>query len=340
MLHDFDPDAPGVLGDGIFGLPHTPDNARVVVVGVPFEATVSSGRGTAQAPNRIREASLQVDLHDPLVDAPWRDGIAMLPESEADAIRALDTEARALAEPVIAAGGPTSPELQAACTRVDALCDRMNQWVDERTSAILAAGQIPAIVGGDHSVAFGAMRAAARHCPGVGILHIDAHADLREAYEGFRWSHASVLYNVHELVPDLGHIVQVGLRDFGVAEAERIVEWSDLTAYTDHEIAWEQASGEPWMRIAARILRPLPERVWVTLDIDGLDPGHGPHTGTPVPGGLSWHEVTLLLQLLAQDHRIIGFDLVEVGDGDWDANVGARLLYRLASWAIHTHRRQ
>jgi agmatinase len=113
----------------------------------------------------------------------------------------------------------------------------------------------------------------------------------------------------------------------------------DLTAYTDHEIAWEMASGEPWMRIAARIARNLPPKVWISFDIDGLDPALCANTGTPVPGGLSWRDTTLLLQLLADEHQIVGFDLCEVGAEDFDANVGARLLYRMASWAIHTRHR-
>src|SRR5262249_14983889 len=148
--------------------------------------------------------------------------------------------------------------------------------------------KIVGVVGGDHSVSFGAIRAASERWRELGILHVDAHADLREAYEGFTWSHASILYNVHERIPHLGNIVQVGIRDFGVAEANRIEAWGNVTAFTDHEIAWELGSGESWMRIAARAVRPLPENVWVTFDVDGLDPSLCPRTGTPVPGGLSW----------------------------------------------------
>ena len=169
---------------------------------------------------------------------------------------------------------------------------------------------------------------------------MDAHADLREAYEGFTWSHASILYNVHERLPNLGHIVQVGIRDFGVAEGARIEAWGNLTAFTDAELAWELLSGEPWQRVAARVVRPLPRKVWVTFDVDGLDPSLCPATGTPVPGGLGWRETLLLLQLLAEEHDIVGFDLVEVGDAEWDANVGARLLYKLAGWAIATSDRR
>jgi agmatinase len=330
---DFDPDAPGV-SDGIFGLPHTPEDAAVVVIPVPFEATTSYGRGTANAPRRVLEASRQVELNDPQTGEPWKAGIAMLPIDPE--VERWNAEASALALPIIEAGGAHTAELRAGLGRVNDLGDRLNTWVHGHTAAILDRGGIPAVIGGDHSVSFGAIQAAVEAHPGLGILHVDAHADLREAYEGFVWSHASILFNVHERIPSLGHIVQLGLRDFGVAEMERIEKWSDLTAFTDHELAWELGSGEPWMRIAARVLRPLPRKVWVTFDVDGLDPALCGRTGTPVPGGLSWRETLLLLQLLADDHEIVGFDVVEVGDEEWDANVGARLLYKLAGWAIAT----
>lgn len=334
-LSTFDPDAPGALHDGLFGLPHTLEQALVQVVPVPWEATTSYGRGTARAPERVVEASRQVDLFDPVTGHPWKRGIAMVPLDPQ--VVAWNEAACADALPIVAAGGAHTPDLQAALARVNALSEKMNGWVYERTREVFARRAIPGILGGDHSVSFGAIRAAAERHPGLGILHVDAHADLREAYEGFTWSHASIFYNVHERVPGVGRLVQVGIRDYGRAEAERIERWHDVTTYTDHELGWEMASGEPFMRIAARIVRQLPKKVWVSFDIDGLDPSLCPATGTPVPGGLSWRDALLLLQSLSEEHEIVGFDLVEVGDDEWDANVGARLLYKLAGWAAATH---
>lgn len=334
----FDPDAPGAGSETLFGLPHTVDEARVVVIPVPFEATTSYGRGTARAPERVLEASKQVDLNDVQTGEPWREGIAMLPVDPD--IVAWNDAACADALPIVQQGGAHTPELQAALARVNALGEKLNQRVYERTREILHRGAVPGVLGGDHAVSFGAIQAAAEKHPGLGILHVDAHADLREAYEGFTWSHASIFWNVRERIPNLAHIVQVGIRDFGTKEAERVESWGNLTAFTDHEIQWEMASGEPWMRIAARILRQLPKKVWVSFDVDGLDPALCPATGTPVPGGLSWWQALLLLQLLAEGHDIVGFDLVEVGDAEWDANVGARLLYKLAGFAIQTATRK
>lgn len=333
-LDHFDPDAPGSRHPGLFGLPHTLEEALVHVVPVPWEATTSYGRGTARAPGRVLEASRQVDLFDPQTGDPWRRGIAMLPVDPE--VQAWNEAACADALPIVAAGGADTDELRAGLERVNAHSERLNAWVYERTREVFARRSIPGVLGGDHSVSFGAIKAAVERHPGLGILHVDAHADLREAYEGFTWSHASIFYNVHERIPGLGPVVQVGIRDFGRAEAARAEQWGDVTMYTDQELAWELASGEPWTRIAARIVRQLPRKVWVSFDIDGLDPSLCPATGTPVPGGLQWRDALLLLQILAEEHEIVGFDLVEVGDAEWDANVGARLLYKLAGWAIAT----
>ena len=202
------------------------------------------------------------------------------------------------------------------------------------TAAILRRGAIPGIIGGDHSVPYGAIAAAVERHPGMGLLHIDAHADAREAYEGFRWSHASIIWNLRTRLRAMGHVVSVGLRDVGREEDRLIKIWDDLTAFSDPELQYEKAAGEPWLRIAARVVYPLPKKVWVTLDVDGLEPQYCPRTGTPVPGGLDWGELMLLLQVLQQKHEIVGFDVCEVGNDDWDANVGARLAYKLAGFAL------
>jgi agmatinase len=336
-IDDFDPDAPAE-GDGLFGLPHTTDEAAVVVVPVGFEATASYRRGTSRAPEAILEASKQVDLHDLETGEPWRAGIAM--EDEDPRVAAWNAKASEDALVVIAEGGTHTPELAERAKRVDAVLEQLNRHVHDRTAAILDSGRIPAILGGDHSVPFGAIEAAAARYPGLGVLHVDAHADLREAYEGFTWSHASILYNVATKIPAVGPIVQVGIRDLGGAEKRFSEEHPKLTTWFHPHVAWELAGGEPWQRMVNRMLAPLPKHVWVTFDVDGLDPTLCPHTGTPVPGGLMWPEALVLLRALGQSGRtIVGFDLNEVtpsDDDEWDAIVGARLLYKLAGWAIAT----
>jgi agmatinase len=176
--------------------------------------------------------------------------------------------------------------------------------------------------------------------PDFGILHVDAHSDTRDAYEGFVWSHASIMRNVLTQVPSVKRMVQVGIRDFCQQEYDFCREQgARLRVFYDDEIATAKLGGEHWHSICGRVIDSLPERVWISFDIDGLDPSLCPHTGTPVPGGLSFHEACFLLRTLARSgRRVLGFDVNEVAPGppgdEWDANVGARLLYKLACWTF------
>lgn len=328
----FDPDAPAAPG-ALFGLPFTPEEARVVVHGVPWEATTSYRRGTRGAPAAILEASAQVDLHDAQFGDFWRAGLALLPEDPELVAWDLEAEADALA--VIAAGGGEP----ACAARVNALGDRVNARVYERTRALLDAGKLPALVGGDHSTPFGAIQAVVERHPDVGILHLDAHADLRDAYEGFTWSHASIFHNVLTRLP-VSRLVQVGIRDFGAAELA-MIEGSGgrVRTFFDQALADELAAGTPWLALARRIVGALPDTVYVSFDIDALEPALCPETGTPVPGGLDWRALTVLLGELARSRRVVGFDLNEVGPGEWDATVGARALYKLCGVAIRSSSR-
>ncbi len=335
----FDPNAAAV-GGGIYGLPFTPEESRVVLLPVPWEATVSYGGGTAGAPQAILDASRQVDPLDREVGRPWEAGIALLPISED--VRAWSDEARRMAQPVIAAGGPgDDPDLRLAAEAVNALSERMNAWVLAQARHWLEAGKLVGLVGGDHSTPLGLIRAVAERHPGFGILHVDAHADLRVAYEGFRFSHASIMNNVVRDVPGLQRLVQVGVRDYCDEEDQLIRENPALLrTFFDADLKREQQDGEPWSRLCGRVVAELPREVYVSFDIDGLDPSLCPHTGTPVAGGLSLAEATAVLRrLIESGRRIVGFDLNEVapdpeGRSEWDANVGARLLYKLIGFTL------
>jgi agmatinase len=313
----------------------------VVVVPVPFEATACYRRGTSAAPEAIRKESGHVDLHDSETGSPWNQGIAMEP-IEPEVVE-WNKQASRDALRVIGAADPDDPEIKAACDRVDAVSERLNAWVRARTDALFARGAIPAILGGDHSVAYGAIEAAAERHPGLGILQVDAHCDLRRAYQGLTWSHGSVFYNVATHVPGVAAIVQVGIRDLGECEWETAQKDDRITTWLHTHVGWLLAGGSPWVRLAHRMVEHLPETVWISFDIDGLDPSLCPNTGTPVPGGLSWQEALVLLRVLADtNRRIVGFDLCEVAPGrdEWDAIVGARLLYKLAGWAMRTRENQ
>jgi agmatinase len=330
---DIDPNA-AAGGTGIFGLDATPEEARVVLVPAPFDATTSYRPGAASGPRAILEASCQIDLHDREAGDPWRAGIA-LDEPPAGIVDRAG-EARRLVESL-----RESPDA-ARLSRVNALCGEVNELVRAAVGRWLDAGKLVGTLGGDHAMAFGAIQAHAERYPDFGVLHVDAHADLRRDYEGFTWSHASVMEAVSRLLPQVSRLVQVGVRDYCEEEARRIAD-SDgrIVTFFDADLHRRLFTGHAWASLVAEIIAPLPEQVYVSFDIDGLDPKLCPHTGTPVPGGLSFNQAGFLLQALAQSgRRIIGFDLVEVApgpDGDeWDGNVGARLLYKLAGFALQS----
>lgn len=339
---EFDPNAPAQPGSGVFGLPHGEEDALVVLVPVPWEATTSYGGGASEGPRAILEASAQIDLYDLDVEKPYVHGIHMLPEPEG--IVAWNGQAKALAAKVVEAGGAgDEPELRAAVARVNELSHQVNAWVEHETGRLLDAKKIVGIVGGDHSVPYGAIKAmAARKKDGFGVLHFDAHSDTRKAYEGFTHSHASIMHNVLEDVPEVKKLVQVGIRDVCEEEIGYTRERSGrVSVFFDRDIARRKLDGEKFSAIAREIATELPDEVWVSFDIDGLDPRFCPHTGTPVPGGLDLHEVVAILrEVVRSGRKLIGFDLNEVapnpGDAEdeWDGNVGARMLYKLIGFTL------
>jgi len=338
MTEHFDPDAAAPSESGMYGLPGSAEQAHVVVIPVPFEATTSYGGGTSKGPKAVLRASRQVDLFDFETGRPYERGIAMLDIPKE--VREWNKEARRLAEGVLEVGGQVegNPELMRALVRVNEVSELLNDWVYRQTRALLDNGKLAVVLGGDHSVPFGAIRAYAEKYPGLGILHLDAHADLREAYEGFTHSHASIFHNVMTRIEPVGKLVQVGVRDLSNAEHQMITTSAGkITTFFDAEIATAKEEGMNFAAIADRIVSFLPQFVYLSWDIDGLDPTLCPGTGTPVPGGLSWNEAIGLLRALVRAGKtIVGLDLCEVapGETEWDANVGARLLYKMIGFAL------
>jgi agmatinase len=339
---NFDPNSAAKEGSGIFSLPFEEKDAALVYLPVPWEATTSYGGGTAKAPSAILKASLQVDLFDSDVLKPYEAGLFCLPESKT--IQLWNRQAKAMAQKVIVVGGAVSgnKKLQQSLKTVNELSARLNEEVYRESRRLMDSGKILALIGGDHSAPYGAIKAASEKFRGFGLLHFDAHHDMRKAYEGFTHSHASILYNVIETLPDIAHVVQVGIRDYCEQEANYVQSKQTLVSvFYDSEIKASLFRGEPWQGIVSRIISHLPEEVWITFDIDALDPRLCPHTGTPVPGGLDFDQAVFVIAQVAQSGRkIVGFDLNEVSpgpqasNGEWDANVGARLLYKMSAWTL------
>jgi agmatinase len=317
----FDPSGPGDGGGSLYGLPFSTDEAQVVVVPVPWDVTVSYAAGAARGPAAMLSASVQVDLFDPAVADAWKIGLAMDDISP-------DVEARSQAL------RPAALEHQ--CARVNEGSTWLNAWVKARTTKWLHSGKLVALLGGDHSTPLGFFQALADRHESFGILQIDAHADLRLAYEGFTYSHASIMRNALE-IPAVSRLVQVGIRDYCDEEAQCMAANPDrIATFFERDLKHAQYDGVTWSHQVSEIVAELPQHVYVSFDIDGLDPKLCPNTGTPVAGGLEFEQAAYLIERVARSGKtIIGVDLNEVapgpGDSEWNANVGARMLYRMCN---------
>jgi agmatinase len=334
LIDRFDPNGPGIAGN-LFGLPFTPETAEVVVVPVPWEVTVSYHSGTAKGPLAIQEASSQVDLSVREIEEAWKLGISMLPfptdlYEESLKLRELSVRHIKLLE-----SGEKPDVDNPLPAKINGASENLNIYVKSITQKYLKEKKMVALLGGDHSTPLGFLRALSEQYDRFGVLQIDAHADLRKAYEGFTYSHASIMFNALK-IPAIGRLVQVGIRDY-CDEELRVIDRSmgRVKTYFDQDIKDKLYEGKSWADICEQIISDLPANVYISFDIDGLNPKLCPNTGTPVAGGLEFEQVIYLVKKLVRSgKKIIGFDLNEVAPGsdDWDANVGARLLYHLCNW--------
>lgn len=337
-----DPNGKASSQDGIYGLPFRESEAKVVYIPVPWDVTTSYQAGTSKGPGAILKASEQIDFFDLDYINAYEAGLHMKKESAK--IRKLNKEGRLLAKKIIDADDASMKKnktLQLNLKKVNAICESLNLEVYKETKACLEKGQIPIIVGGDHATPFGAIKAYAETFKDFGVLHFDAHSDTRIAYMGFENSHASIMHNVMEKIPGVSKLVQVGIRDFCEQEFDYTETNPKIKVYFDQHLHKRKLAGESFEKIAREIINHLPKNVYISFDIDGLDPRFCPHTGTPVPGGLDYPEVIFIINELVKSKRtLVGFDLVEVAPSpknksdEWDANVGMRLLYKMTSAAL------
>jgi len=332
IIESFDPSGVGLDNGNLFGFPFDYESADIIVIGVPWEVTVSFHSGTAKGPQAVLAASPQLDFYDYDHPTGWQQGIYMPPVP--DWILPENERLRSLAKAIVLATETGQTHDPKALDQVNAGCRQLNQWLFTQTSEALAAGKKVGIVGGDHSVPLGALQAIAqKYGPKhehFGILHIDAHCDLREAYQGFEFSHASIMHNALKL-PQLTKLVQVGIRDVSPREMAFATDHEKVVVHHDTALKRSRYAGTPWLDLCHQIVADLPQKVYISFDIDGLDPKLCPATGTPVPGGLDLDEAFCLLKVVADTREIIGFDLCEVGPDEWDGNVAARIVYKLCN---------
>ena len=267
------------------------ERARTVVLPVPYDFTTSYQGGTRLGPAAILAASRNMELWDEELGAIYQSGIHTLPELE-----------------------PTAEGPEAMVARVE----RATEW-------ILSQGKLPAILGGEHSITTGAIRAARRKHPKLTVLQIDAHGDMRDRYLDSPFSHACVMRRIREMVP----ATSVGIRSISEEEAEYFGE-HPLPIWSTRQF---RALKGDW----SLILETLSDEVFVTFDLDGLDPSLLPATGTPEPGGLDWFEAVDLLRAVSKRAKIVGFDVIELAPMAGQAAsdfIAARLVYRMIGLAL------
>lgn len=349
----FDPSTTISSDFGIFGIPATEQDSKLVLLPVPWEVTTSYGSGASNGPILIRQASEQIDLFDLETEKAYEEGYFMreFPTS----LKEKNDFFKSKAQEVIRLRTELSEDIDkinSLCDEVNKACDEMTDWVYSESKKILASNKILGLIGGDHSTPLGAIRAVSEFYRGeIGVLHFDAHADLRNAYQGFKQSHASIMYNVmnnyKSEIQKPKKLVQVGIRDFCEEEYLLSKSRTDIKTFFDLELKNNMLNGYSWDKVCDEIISELPELIYVSFDIDGLEPVYCPNTGTPVPGGLTPDQVFYLLKKINRaNKKIVAFDLNEVSSGgknldeadEWDGNVGARILYKLCGWATIAHK--
>jgi len=332
----FDANGPGLKDSGLFGLPFDVEEAEVVVIPVPWDVTVSFADGTSTGPEAILWASKQIDLYYPGYKDAWKMGIAMrhIPTEWADLNKHYRKKAQEVIRKLEEGASESDGDVQVLISEINDQCAELMEYVYSRSLAQLQDGKLVGVLGGDHSTPFGLMKALAETQGDYGILQIDAHADLRDAYEGFTYSHASIMTNALSL-QNVTKLVSVGIRDICDQEVATIKN-SDkrIVPFYNEELKSKEFNGINWNKICEEIVHELPQKVYISFDIDGLDPSLCPATGTPVAGGLSFDQAVYLIKKVVSSGRtIIGFDLVEItpSESGWDTNVGARMLLQLCN---------
>ena len=342
----FDPNGVGIANGNIFGFPVTENEADIVIIPVPWDATASYGKGTSDGPRAILEASTQLDFYHHSLQKAYETKVFLTPISmewkeinDRLCLRGIEyiqflEEGGRLEENV---------DFQETVKEITTAQLALAEQLEERAIHLLNKGKIVAVLGGEHSTPFGLINAIDKLNKPFGILQIDAHADLRNAYEGFDQSHASIMFNAIESCKNLIKLVQVGIRDIAESEVELIHSSNGLIeTFFDWDLKAQHYQGVNWHDQVTQIIATLPENVYISFDIDGLTPSLCPNTGTPVVGGLELEQVNyLIFELVKSGKKIVGFDLNEVAPGttdDWDANVGARALWNLVCATEYSRR--
>ncbi len=280
------------------------NRARVVVLPVPYDSTASFKTGAREGPRAIIDASSHLEDYDPELDVDV-------------------AEIRIHTAPFI------EPNMEGPARMISRVKDAVQPFIDQ--------GKLMAVLGGEHSISVGVVKALLERYADLSVLYLDAHADMRDEYMGTRWGHASVARRIYELCP----LVQVGVRSLSIEEkdfisSERIrsLHWpAEQESWSANTNGLAYQGGPP---IVDEIIGGLSENVYVSIDSDVLDPSIMAAVGTPEPGGMDWHQITSLLRAVTSERNIVGFDVTELNPSEGPtacAYTAAKLVYKLIAYA-------
>ncbi len=341
----FNPNQAITANGNIFGFPCNEENADLIIVPVPWDATASYGKGSHLGPQAILKASTQLNFfHHDLekahetkvfmteVSSEWKKINSQNAEKSTEYIRYLEKEGEEKAF------GYFKSEIE----NINHVHQVLTENLKERCISLLDQNKMVGILGGEHSVSLGLIQALNDKYDDFGVLHIDAHADLKFEYLGFEQSHASIMRNVMSTCANMSKLIQIGVRELSESEFDFSKDQEKISTYYDWAIKKDMLKGKSWFEIITEIINQMPSNIYISFDIDGLKPYLCPNTGTPVAGGFELNEVQLLFsEIINAGKNVIGFDLCEVSpsnDNDIDAYFGAQALWELTCYAEKSRR--
>ena len=318
-----------------------PDKAQVVIVSAPWDVTSAGGDGSAYAPDAIIDSSAHLGLFDAAsgISLDGKVATATINYDIQENSQRLGVDAGKVISHIEDGGLIAGEYFTRKVARVDEGFVRMHDSIYSQTGHWLEAGKSVGVVGGDHTVGFGAVRAVAEHEGEIGVLYIDAYCDMRLAGESiFNYSHLSAARNIMEEIPAVVRMVQVGVRDTGSEEYERVKADKRMSLFLMDYLAAARFGGRSWSDICDEVVAQLPQKVYISIDASVLALDCCPHSKRPVAGGLSFNETIFLINaVVASGRAIVGFDLTGIVPkfgNNTDAVTGARLLAKLCCATI------
>jgi len=305
----------------IFGTPVNYIKSKIVILPIPFDGTSSYRKYSQNAPYKILEASNQVDLFDIDFGNLYRRNVYM--EKISPLIIKINNYILSIQKKFF-----TSFD---SAEKINSIMSANNNFIYKWTLNALNADKIPILLGGEHSIIFGAIQACFNVYKSreLSILHFDAHSDMRLNYDGFNYSHASIINNIQNRISTPKRIIQVGIRDVSYSEYKQIQLSNEIYSFLDKDIRKYKLLGS-FDVLSEDIIEKLGDLIYITIDIDGLDIPYCSNTGTPVPGGLNFdHIIHILSNIKKKKKRIIGADICETSSSTLDSIVSMRLLYKL-----------